>query len=183
VAGSPTGWQLCGSQKGGESVGVGYKGKGSTVVVVCDAQGLPLGLTLGSAAENERQQGQRAVDDVRVPRRRGRPRKRPERLIADKGFSSAAFRAFLRARHIVSVIPAYRRGSAPKGAKPVKVRPKLRLPRIDPLLYAQRWPVERTFAWMDNFRRLIVRHERSLARYRAFCILAFILFSLARLLK
>ena len=164
-------------------MGVGYKGKGTTVVMVADANGLPLGLALGSAGENERQQGQRAVDDVRIPRRCGRPRQRPARLLADKGFSSAAFRTFLRARHIVPVIPTYRRGRRLKGDQPLNPRPKQRLRRHDPRLLAQRWPIERTFAWLDNFRRLLSRFDRSLAHYRAFCLLAFILLSLTRLLK
>lgn len=164
-------------------MGVGYKGKGTTVVIVSDANGLPLGLALGSAQENERQQGQRAVEDVRVARRRGRARQRPACILADKGFSSAAFRAFLRARHIVPVIPTYRRGRHLKGDKPLNPRPKQRFRRLDPRLLAQRWPIERTFAWLDNFRRLLSRFERSLAHYRAFCMLAFILLSLSRLLK
>jgi len=47
--------------------------------------------------------------------------------------------------------------------------------------YAQRWKVERTFAWLGNFRRLLVRHERYLSAFRAFFLVAFILMSLGRL--
>ncbi len=38
--------------------------------------------------------------------------------------------------------------------------------------------VERTFAWLGNFRRLLVRHERYLSAFRAFFLVAFILMSL-----
>jgi hypothetical protein len=46
------------------------------------------------------------------------------------------------------------------------------------LLY--RWKVERTFAWLGNFRRLLVRHERYLSTFRAFFLTAFNLMSLKR---
>ena len=44
--------------------------------------------------------------------------------------------------------------------------------------YAERWKVERTFAWLGNFRRLLVRQERYLFTFRAFLLVAFILVSL-----
>ncbi len=47
--------------------------------------------------------------------------------------------------------------------------------------YEERWKVERTFAWLGNFRRLLVRHERCLSTFRAFFLIAFILVSLKRL--
>jgi hypothetical protein len=47
--------------------------------------------------------------------------------------------------------------------------------------YAERWKVERTFAWLGNFRRLLVRHEHCLSTFRAFVLIAFILVSLKRL--
>jgi transposase len=40
--------------------------------------------------------------------------------------------------------------------------------------YKERWKVERTFAWLGNFRRLLVRCERYLSTFRAFLI-AFVL--------
>ena len=49
--------------------------------------------------------------------------------------------------------------------------------------YKKRWRVERTFAWLDNFRRLVVRWERLAMMYEAFCILACIIICLRELLK
>jgi transposase len=46
--------------------------------------------------------------------------------------------------------------------------------------YAERWKVERTFAWLGSFRRLLVRHERYLSTFRVFFLIAFILLSLRR---
>ena len=56
----------------------------------------------------------------------------------------------------------------PKKGRPVKVGSG----------YQERWKVERTFAWLGNFRRLLVRHERHLCTFRAFFLVAFILVSL-----
>ncbi len=46
--------------------------------------------------------------------------------------------------------------------------------------YAERWRVERTFAWLENFRRLLMRPERHLSTFRAF-IIAFVLVLLRHL--
>ncbi|WP_197024711.1 transposase [Cellulomonas sp. KRMCY2] len=46
------------------------------------------------------------LDQVRVPRARaGRPRTRPDRVLADKGYPSKANRAWLRTRGIAATIP------------------------------------------------------------------------------
>ena len=47
--------------------------------------------------------------------------------------------------------------------------------------YRRRWKVERTFAWLGNFRRLVVRWERHLTMYLAFFHLACVLITLNRL--
>jgi transposase len=47
--------------------------------------------------------------------------------------------------------------------------------------YEERWKVERTFAWLGSFRRLLVRHELYLCTFRAFFLVAFIFMSLRRL--
>jgi transposase len=73
--------------------------------------------------------------------KRGRPRRRPTKLHADKAYNSAANRAALRRRHIIPRL-------ARKG-----IESKERLGRY-------RWVVERTIAWLHAFRRLAVRHER-----------------------
>jgi transposase len=46
--------------------------------------------------------------------------------------------------------------------------------------YRKRWKVERTFAWIGNFRRLVVRYERDIKMYRAFFHLACLMITLNR---
>ena len=96
-------------------------------------------------------------------------------LVADKACDSAEFRRQLRRRGIKPTIPTFerRKRKKPKRGRPIRVGPS----------YRQRWKVERCFGWMDNCRRLVVRYDRHLHIYRAFCLLAFILLCLQRLLK
>ena len=38
--------------------------------------------------------------------------------------------------------------------------------------YKRRWKIERLFAWLHNYRRLVTRYERSAANFLAFLKLA-----------
>ena len=49
--------------------------------------------------------------------------------------------------------------------------------------YRRRWKSERTFAWLGNFRRLVVRYDRSTKNYEAFFPIACFMFTLRRVLK
>jgi transposase len=80
-----------------------------------------------------------AVEPVKGAR--GRPRKRPEKLHADKAYDYLRCRRYLRERGIAPRIA--RRG----------VEKSYRLGR-------HRWVVERTLAWLSCYRRLCVRYER-----------------------
>lgn len=149
-------------------------GKGSKVMVVVDGQGLPLGLHVDSAQPHELTLAPQALATVRVPQRRGRPKTRPRELVADRAYDSRWFRAWLRRRGIKPVIPPVVRWRVKaKRGRPVEVG----------VGYRERWMVERCFAWMDNCRRLVVRYERHVHMYRAFCLVAIILWCVARILK
>ena len=86
-----------------------------------------------------------AVDTIEPIKRRrgrpGRPRKRPKKLHADKGYDFPRCRKALRKRGIKARIA--RRG----------IDSSERLGR-------HRWVVERTLAWLSRYRRLSVRYER-----------------------
>jgi transposase len=83
----------------------------------------------------------------------GRPRRRPERLVADRGYDHDKYRRLLRQRRIKPVI-ARRQSEHGSG------------------LGRERWIVERTFAWLRNRRRLLVRYERRSEIHEAFLALA-----------
>ncbi len=93
-----------------------------------------------------------AVPGVRA-RGRGRPRRRPDKLHADKGYDHRRCRRECRARGIKPRIA--RRG----------VESSAHLGR-------HRWVVERSFAWLARFRRLSIRYERRADLHLAFTTLA-----------
>ncbi|MFB6680090.1 IS5/IS1182 family transposase, partial [Streptomyces sp. NPDC056390] len=69
---------------------------------------------------------------------RGRPRHRPRRLFADRGYDK--YRRLVRARGIT---PKIARRGVPHGSGLGKTR----------------WVVKRTFAWLHQFKRLRIRYE------------------------
>jgi hypothetical protein len=84
-----------------------------------------------------------------LPGRRGRPRRRPDKVHADQAYDVRHCRQYLRRRGIRCRI-------ARKG-----VESKTKLGRY-------RWVAERTIAWLHRFKRLLVRDERLEAHHQAF---------------
>lgn len=119
-----------------------------------DRAGLPLALVLTGANRHDSMALTATLDAIHpVRQRRGRPRKRPAKLHADKGYDFKRCRRDLRARGIKSRIARRRIESSQH-------------------LGRHRWVVERTFAWINQFRRLTIRYERHADLYRAFLVLA-----------
>ncbi len=96
--------------------------------------------------------------------RDGRRRPRPKRLIYDRAADSDALRRRLGLKGIELICP-HRRG---RKRPPLQDRRKLRR-------YRKRWKIERLFAWLGNYRRLLVRHEYRIDIYHAFFRLACIM--------
>jgi transposase len=144
------------AKRGGEKVGLTRKGKGTKWMLVVDGNGLPLGFHLDSASRAEVRLAQQTLDIIKVARPRGRPKQRPEKVVADRGYDSSAFRDALRRRGIRMCIPPKRR---PKKWK--AKRGRLVVARKED--YRLRDTVERSFAWLGTFRRLRIRWEYSFA--------------------
>jgi transposase len=85
--------------------------------------------------------------------RAGRPRRRPDSVIADRGYDHDKYRRLVRER----------------GIKPLIAR---RQTEHGSGLGRHRWVVERTFAWLHNRRRLLVRTDRRHQTHEAFLDLA-----------
>jgi transposase len=93
---------------------------------------------------------------------------KPKRIVADRGYDSRALWERLHRRGIDLIVPHLRTRK-----RTWQDGRKLRR-------YRHRWAVERTIAWLLDFRRLVVRHERQLERYRAFVHVACLLIALRR---
>lgn len=143
-------------------------------MVLVDGAGTPLGAVLEAASPSEVKLLEQRLDTVAVKRtgQPGRPRKRPDRLIADRGSDSNLLRAALKQRGIEPIIPARSNNRKATDQDGRKLR-----------RYRRRWIVERTLAWLGHFRRLITRHERLIETYSGFFHIACALLTLKRVLK
>ena len=144
-------------EKGGAEVGPNPTDRGKPGTkrhLVTDARGTPLGVALSGANRHDSRMLAPTLDAVPPVRsgRRGRPRRRPGKLHADKAFDHRRCRRECRARGITPRIA--RRG----------IESSERLGR-------HRWVVERTLAWLARFRRLAVRYERRADIHPAFTTL------------
>jgi IS5 family transposase len=148
---------------GGEGVAHGRKGKGILLHSFTEAGGMPFAACTTPANGDERAQVMPLLDAVVIKTgKRGRPRKRPKVLAADKGYDSKALRQQLRRRGIRAQLP--------------KRVWKSRKPRGRPLkMEVPRFQAERTFAWFQKkYRRLVVRWERRSVYFNAFLAIAII---------
>jgi transposase len=96
--------------------------------------------------------------------KRGRPRLRPKRLVADKASGSRTFKRFLRRRGIQPVIP--RKRNQKRG------RPH------NATLYRKRNIVERFFGRLKHFRAVATRYDKRATTYLATGLLASIVLCL-----
>jgi transposase len=94
----------------------------------------------------------------------GRPRRRPDRLSADRAYDSRDHRRQLRQR---GIRPEIARRKTEHGSG----------------LGRYRWVVERTFAWLHQFKRLLVRYDRRDDIHESFLALACCLVCYRRLAK
>lgn len=139
-------------------------------MVVVDGQGIPLGIHVTSAAPSEMTLVDATLRTIAVPRAHGgHPRRKPVRLIGDLGYDGNVIRDALARQGITPIIP-YRGGRV---NKPYEDWRQLRR-------YRHRWIIERTFAWLGNFRRLVVRYERLTSVYCALLYFAAALIALRR---
>ena len=131
-------------------------------MAVADRHGLPVAIWIASG---QRHESKLVLDTLNA--RFVRPL--PERLIGDKAYDSDPLDAELAERGIDMIAPHH-----PRRRNKTQDRRKLRR-------YRRRWRVERLFAWLERFRRLVTRFECKAENFLAFLKLACIVLLLRRL--
>jgi transposase len=123
-------------------------------MICVDANGIPIGIGTESASRHEVVLIEPLLDNLALQNRQ------PARVIYDKAADSDKLRKRLAERKIDLICPHKKDRVSP----PLQDGRKLRR-------YRRRWIVERTIAWLHNYRRIVTRWERHDYLYESFVIL------------
>jgi transposase len=111
-------------------------------MAIADAAGFPVAAHVESASPHEVKLVEATIDS-------GFTQYAPDRIIGDKAYDSDGLDTLLLDERGIEMISPHR-----KGRKKPSTQDGRKLRR-----YRRRWKVERMFAWLQNFRRLVVRYE------------------------
>jgi transposase len=135
-------------------VGKTKRGKSTKLMAIADAAGLPVALHTTSASPHEVTLVEATLDETITL---GLPR----RLVGDRAYDSDPLDEKLAADDIELIAPHKRN----------RVKPATQDGRTLKR-YKRRWKIERLFAWLNKFRRIITRWEYDNQRFTGFIHLA-----------
>jgi len=120
-------------------------------MAVADSNGLPVAVCITSASPHEVKLVEQTLDNMLID-------EVPELLIGDKAYDSDPLDERLRAERGVELIAPHKANRKKETTQDGRVLRR----------YKRRWKVERLFAWLHNFRRLVVRYERHAMNFLGF---------------
>jgi len=141
-------------QKGGFAVGPTRRGKGTKIIAIAADNSLPLAVSVESASPAECHLVEEVLAGSFLDQL-------PARLIGDKAYDSDPLDERLATQYGIELIAPNRRGRKRRTQDGRQLR-----------RYRKRWKVERLFAWMHNFRRLVTRWEYHIENFLGFVHLA-----------
>lgn len=137
-------FQFC--KKRGLVVGKTKRGKGTKIMAIADSAGLPVAARIESASPHE-------VTLVEATIESRFTKKKPKKIIGDKAYDSDKLDKALEKQRIELIAPC-------RENRKIKTQDGRSLRR-----YKRRWKVERLFAWLQNYRRIVVRYEYHAENY------------------
>jgi transposase len=135
----------------GVALGRSRGGITTKIHLVTEGNGYPLAFVLTPGNTHDSKALEPALDAICVPNRRGRPRKRPDSLVADRGYSYQRCRHALRRRGRSNAIPERSDQRERRSQRPG------RRPKFDRALYRERNRIERAINRVKGFRRVATR--------------------------
>ena len=138
------------------------RGKGTKLMAVADGAGLPVALYTTSASPHEVTLVQDTLKERFID-------ERPVRLIGDRAYDSDLLDQAL-AEEGIELIAPHKQNRKKTPTQDGRVLRR----------YCRRWKIERLFAWLQNFRKLVVRYEYHVDNFLAFAHLACALILLRR---
>lgn len=151
-------WYLCRCEKRGLSVGKTKRGKGTKIMAIADGSGLPLSISIASASPHEVTLVNSTIQNLWID-------ETPERLIGDKAYDSDKLDKQLKEDYSIELIAPHKSNRQKKPTQDGRVLRR----------YCRRWRVERLFAWLHNFRRIIIRYEFHVLNYLSMVMLGCII--------
>lgn len=124
--------------------------------LLTDGRGVPLALAVAGANRHDMKLAEPTLNSFIVERPEVTDDK-PQHLSCDKGYDYPEIEQLVAQWGYTAHIS--KRGEDPKQRQKI------------PGYRARRWVVERTHSWMNRFRALLIRWEKKMANYLAFCIL------------
>ena len=153
----------CGSTAEQEALGYSQGGFSSKIHLRCDDHGQPVTFLVTVGQRHEAVMFESVMEQGAVKcNGSGRPRIRPKRVAADKGYTGEPIRDYLRRRLIGAVIPR-RSNESRQGT------------RFDRSAYRQRNHVKRTFNRIKQYRHIATRYEKRVVDYLAMLTIASII--------
>ena len=134
--------QLQFGEKRGSGIGPTKRGKGSKIMAIADRHGLPVAVHVVSASPHE-------ATLVELTLQRRFLRQTPERLIGDRAYDSDPLDQRVNERFRVKMIAPHRWNRSRAVTQDGRVLRR----------YRRRWKIERLFAWLHNYRRIVIRWE------------------------
>jgi len=132
---------LCGGEKRGFGVGPTKRGKGTKITAITVGDSVPIAVSVQAASPHESQLVEEALGHSFLD-------ELPARLIGDKAYDSDKLDRHLDETYGIEMIAPHRsnRVHPTQDGRPLR-------------RYRRRWTIERLFAWLQVFRRLVTRYE------------------------
>jgi transposase len=156
---------FCSCKKRGDGVGKTKRGKGTKIMGLTDAFGLPIAVDATSASPHEVKLVDETLDSCFLENV-------PEKIIGDRAYDSDELDKRLAEERYVELVAPHKNNRVKHSTQDGRVLRR----------FKRRWKVERLFAWLQNFRRLVVRYEYHLINFLAMVQLGCIVILLRRVL-